>query len=354
MQTRFLLSKTVFVIGLSLIISLSFSPLDAGVTLQQATPAAPPDFIEGEYWALIIGIDKYPSLGKDKQLSVARKDAEAVAMLLKERYGFEKDRIVELYDEAATRKGIIKAFSSMTKRLSNKDSFFIYFAGHGDLAKPVGEQPKKEIAEDQSYWLPSNAAADDPSSFIFDSEVIGFVEVMGARHIYMVVDSALSARLLGRSRALGMGAIKELYQEKSRSALVSGGRYPVEAAADRNKNGHSVFAGHFLKILRQNTERYLLAKDIAEAIAVRVSSEVKGMLPRGAPLVGTGDEGGQFVFRLQKEFVGKPDAPSSAISQEVAPESGADFEKKKKEMLERLKKLEEEKQRLKMEEEKVK
>jgi hypothetical protein len=50
--------------------------------------------------------------------------------------------------------------------------------------------------------------------------------------------------------------------------LTSGGLYPVPDVADKSKQGHSTFAWHFMKILRQNTQPYLLAKDIAEPIAV--------------------------------------------------------------------------------------
>lgn len=49
------------------------------------------DFIEGNYWALIIGINKYPAMAKSDQLETAGKDAEAVAALLLARYGFEKE-----------------------------------------------------------------------------------------------------------------------------------------------------------------------------------------------------------------------------------------------------------------------
>lgn len=124
------------VLGFCLVFVLSLPLLSAGFEIAPPSPKAPAaegtpvpkdpeDLIEGNYWALIIGINKYLTMGPDKQLTAARKDAEAVAKLLKERYGFSGKRMIELYDEAATRKGIIRACSSLKRRLTDKDSLFI-------------------------------------------------------------------------------------------------------------------------------------------------------------------------------------------------------------------------------------
>src|SRR3989338_4499159 len=113
------------------------------------------DFIEGNYWALIIGIDKYSALPEDKQLKSARKDAEAVAAVLRDRYGFAKERVIELYDEAASRKTVFKAFSNLKKELTSKDSLFVYFAGHGAY------EGKIEKGNEIGFWL--LADSEEPS-----------------------------------------------------------------------------------------------------------------------------------------------------------------------------------------------
>lgn len=260
------------------------------------------DFIEGNYWAFIVGINKYPTMDKDKQLEAARKDAEAVSRILVDRYGFSKERMTELYDEAATRKGIIRAFAALKRRLTDKDSLFIYYAGHGEY-ETTGKD--KDKTEGMGYWIPTDAELDDPASYIFNSQVKDYLTNIPARHIYMVSDSCFSGALMGKTRALGLSksAIKELYQEKSRWVLASGGLYPVPDAADKGKKGHSTFAWHFMKILEKNTNPYLLVKDIIEPLAVRVSNEVQGQLPRSAPVTAAGDEGGQFVFKLKRDLL---------------------------------------------------
>jgi formylglycine-generating enzyme required for sulfatase activity len=273
------------------------------------------DFIEGNYWALIIGVNKYPNMDKDKQLEAARVDAEAVAKLLVERYGFPKEKMVELYDEQATRKGILRAFNNLKRRLTDKDSLFVYYAGHGEYEESKDKSERRKRVDGMGYWIPSDAEVDDPSSYIFNSQVRDYLANIEARHIYAVVDSCFSLSLMGRSRALGRGAIKELYQSKSRWVLTSGGLYPVPDAADKSKGGHSTFAWHFMRVLRKNTDPYLLAKDIAEPVAVGVSNEVKDQLPRSGQVVGAGDDGGQFVFRLRKEF--QRDAAKLAAADEA-------------------------------------
>lgn len=346
-MTRRLLFLAIIVLAINFVSSstvLSCGQPSEGIQAPKAD-ANIENFIEGHYWALIIGIDKYPTLGPDRQLETARKDAEAVAALLVERYGFEKERMVELYDEKATRKEIIRSFSELTGDLTDKDSLFIYYAGRGDAyVHSYKEQSEKQKVDSWAYWLPSDARLDDPSSFIFDSQVTSFIADNQARHIFLVVDSDFHAKM-GRTRRLSKAAIKELYLAKSRWALVSGGLSPVP---DSSKNGFSVFTWHFINFLEKNAQPYLLAKDIAEPIAVRVSSEVQGMLPRSAPLLGTGDEGGQFVFRLKQEFIRDkqqfdlclPIEGSLESLEEQLKKQQEEMAKKKQEMLERIKKAE--------------
>ena len=308
--------------------------------------AEPDDFIEGNYWALIIGINKYPNMDKDKQLEAARKDAEAVAKVLVERYGFSKEKMVELYDEAASRKGILRAFNNLKRRLTDKDSLLIYYAGHGEYEESKDKEKQKRV-DGMGYWIPSDAEVDDPSSYIFNSQVRDYLANIDARHIYAVVDSCFSGSLMGRSRALGRGAIKELYQAKSRWVLASGGLYPVPDAVDKNKGGHSTFAWYFMKELKKNTEPYLLAKDIAEPVAIGVSNEVKDQLPRSGQVVGAGDDGGQFVFRLKKEFLVQTQAAEADLDEQLKKAEEAlkkqqeEMAKRKQVMLEKIRQTQE-------------
>lgn len=263
------------------------------------------DFIEGNYWALIIGIDKYSALPEDKQLKSARKDAEAVAAVLRDRYGFAKERMIELYDEAATRKAVFKAFSNLKRELTGKDSLFVYFAGHGAYEGRI------EKGNEIGYWLlaDSEEPSIDPSSSIQNNQIRDFFSGHPARHIALVSDAFFSAKLIGKTSAVisSKGAAKRLYQDKSRWVLISGRNFPEPDLTDKNKQGHSLFAWHLVKVLETNTTPYLILDDLVQPLAVRVSNEKQGKLPKSAPIIAAGDEGGQFVLRLLPEFLKKGD-----------------------------------------------
>ncbi|MCP4111971.1 MAG: caspase family protein, partial [Desulfobacteraceae bacterium] len=85
----------------------------------------------GAYHALIIGIDDYKDT-KIPDLSSARKDAEAVAALLRNRYGFQTETLL---DRQASKKAIFNALRSLATSTEENDSVLIYFAGHGDIDK---------------------------------------------------------------------------------------------------------------------------------------------------------------------------------------------------------------------------
>jgi len=89
--------------------------------------------IDGNYWALIIGINEYPNLPENMQLQAARADAQEVATVLQKRYGFAKERMIQLFDKKASRDEIIMALESLDGAVSQKDSLLIYYAGHGEF-----------------------------------------------------------------------------------------------------------------------------------------------------------------------------------------------------------------------------
>ena len=277
--------------------------------------------IEGNYWALIIGINEYVNLPPDKQLEGARHDAEAVARILREKYGFAKERVKELYDTKATRRQIIIQFLTLAKTLTDKDNLLIYYAGHGVYDKDL------KLGD----WIPSDAELDDPSSFVSNSDVQRFLKAIKAKHILTIADSCFSESLMGKTRNIGAlsdAGIKELYQDKSRWILTSGGLYPVP---DKGKEGHSIFAFYLLRILERNKNPYLPVQHLIPELQRFVSNE-SSQMPKGAPIVGIGDEGGQFIFRLAYAKL----APTEDLTRENADKIQED----------RKKMLEEEKARL--------
>jgi hypothetical protein len=83
-----------------------------------------------------------------------------------------------------------------------------------------------------------------------------------------------------------------VHQLASRQAITSGG---IEPVMDGGKDGHSVFAYYFLKILKNNESKYLDAGQVYTNIKIPVTNNSE-QSPKFSPIKNSGDEGGQFIF----------------------------------------------------------
>ena len=102
----------------------------------------------GTYHALVIGNNDYAKLPK---LETAVADAEAMAELLKTRYGFK----VQLLRNA-TRNDILRALNRYRAELTEDDNLLVYYAGHGWLDRQ----------SNTGFWQLVDAEADDDLNWI--------------------------------------------------------------------------------------------------------------------------------------------------------------------------------------------
>ena len=239
--------------------------------------------ITGEYWGVLIGIDEYAHA---PNLESAVKDVQAVRTVLEARYGFHPARIKQLLNAQATRKNIENTLYALSREAGSEDSVFIYYAGHGQY----------DQARDHGWWVPTDGEPRQAGTLITNATILRYIKGMQARHVYLVADSCFSGSLFG-TRALPPITDRwyaELYKDRSRWGLTSGATEPV---ADRGLGGHSPFAYFLLKVLRENAQPYLVPSTIHESLAPLVANNTN-QVPRSEPLTQSGDEGGQFVFRL--------------------------------------------------------
>jgi formylglycine-generating enzyme required for sulfatase activity len=256
--------------------------------------------MNGKYWALLIGIDDYQSAPK---LQTAVKDVVGVRDVLVERYGFSLDNMTMLINAQATRTNVEEKLYKLGQLAKADDSVFIYYAGHGQY----DEEGRL------GWWVPVDGMPKNPGTFITNASIRDYIDGMRARHVYLVADSCFSGTLFGRARA--MPPINEqfyarLYAHQSRWGLTSGGMEPV---ADGGKGGHSIFAYHFITMLKENLDPYLIPSQIFDRIAPLIANNAS-QTPRSEPIKNAGDEGGQFVFRLVSTAPVKK-GPSAASSQ---------------------------------------
>lgn len=260
-------------------------------------PAPPPpqplrvDF--GKYYALIIGNDDYPHLTR---LKTAINDAEAIAKVLKARYGFEVKML-----ENATRYDIFKALSDLVQELGDNDNLLIYYAGHGELDK----------ANNRGHWMPVDAEPDNKANWISTVDVTDQLNILPADQVLVIADSCYSAaltrsaltqppaeRMTGAQR---LQWLKQMAHKRARLALTSGGLSPV---LDIGGGGHSVFANALLEVLTTNDdilEGSRLYNEVKARVAFRASQIRFEQVPEFAPVQFAGHEGGEF-FLVPKQI----------------------------------------------------
>ncbi len=233
----------------------------------------------GRFHALVIGNNAYQNL---KDLEMAVVDAEAVAELLEQRYGFEVEVLVD-----ATRYDIISALSRLRAELTEDDNLLIYYAGHGSL----------DIGSDEGYWLPVDAEPDNPVNWISNNNISDQLRAMSAKHVMVVADSCYSGKLTRNVAAsLKTGAersawLARMNGRRSRTALTSGGLEPV---LDAGGGQYSVFAKAFLETLRDNTE-VLDGQSLFDAIKRPIVVNAD-QTPEYADVRKAGHDGGDFIF----------------------------------------------------------
>ena len=241
----------------------------------------------GNFYALVIGNNDYQNIPK---LESAIIDAKAVGALLEKEYGF---RVTQLLD--ANRYQILSELSRFRTVLSERDSFLIYYAGHGILDEDI----------QRGYWLPVDAEADNFANWLSTTEVVDHVNGMKALHVMVVADSCFSGALVrgvrpvfdraGKpSQADYHALIRRLAKKRSRTVLTSGGLEPV---LDSGGGIHSVFAKAFLNTLGENDgimEGTQLFQRLRELVVFNADQT-----PEYAPARKSGHEGGDFIFIRQ-------------------------------------------------------
>ena len=255
----------------------------SGDPLKGLNVAKSKDMLIGNYYAVIIGIDKYQ--GKWAPLQNAVNDAKTIESTLKAKYKFNSFH--SLYNEQATRKAIIAELEWLVKNVEEEDNVFIYYSGHGEF--------KKEL--NKGFWVPSDAVSTTTADFISNNDLQTYLSGIKSKHTLLVADACFSGDLFrGNTVSVPFENSEKYYKEvhglASRQAFTSGG---IEPVMDGGKNGHSVFAYYFLKSLNENEDKFFDASQLYDKIKIPVVNN-SDQTPKLAPLKDTGDEGGQFIF----------------------------------------------------------
>lgn len=241
----------------------------------------------GRFHALVIGNNDYRQLPK---LETAVADAEAVADLLKRRYGFSVTLLLN-----ADRYAILSALNKLRESLTDEDNLLIYYAGHGELDR----------VNQRGHWLPVDAEPDSTANWISNIQITDVLNAMSAKQVLVVADSCYSGTLTRASLAQLDSALSEkaraewiklMAGKRARLVLSSGGVQPV---LDSGGGKHSVFAQAFLSILNDADgvlEGQRLYRIVAERVAASAAAASVEQLPQYAPIKYAGHEAGDFFF----------------------------------------------------------
>ncbi len=191
--------------------------------------------------ALIIGINKYRFCSP---LNYATNDAEAIAKILEEQFGFPKKNITLLLDEKATQKSIRKSFIGYADKKLTKpdDRILIFFAGHGSTI----DGNRGEVG----FLIPVDGKLEEIGTLIRWDEFIRDADLIPAKHIFFLMDACYGGLSLVRKPEFGsMRFLKDMLQRFSRQVLTAGKADEVVADGSGVKPGHSIFTAHLLNAL---------------------------------------------------------------------------------------------------------
>ena len=254
----------------------------SGVTLK-LTPNEPSTLktVVEKYYALVMGTNDYKHL---PHLQTAERDAQVIATILREEYGFETKLLLN-----ASREQIVVALNEYRRTLDQNANLLIYYAGHGYNDKEV----------EKAYWLPVDARKGDNANWISADDVTTNVKGITAKQVLIVSDSCYSGTL-ARGIEVGISEpvtrnryLQKMLNGKSRTLMASGGNEPV---ADGGGEGHSVFARAFINGLNQMDRDMFTAEEIYYNFIREAVTGKSNQAPEYNPLRNSGHESGDFVF----------------------------------------------------------
>lgn len=241
-------------------------------------------------YAVIIGIDNYPNLSPEFQLSYAVSDAKAIERILRSKFLFNK--IYTLYNEQATKSNILDLLLNKLSQISKDDAVFVFFAGHGGQEQtdfgPMGFiVPQDGNFSDMRKVISMSTIRDDISKRI------------RAKHVFYTMDSCYSGILVTKRGATSkrtrrdIAYLQQITKEPVRQVLTAGSAN--QEVLDGGPGGHSVFAGRFLEILDE-ADDFITANEISTLVKERVFSDAQArghvQTPKSGELFGLGD----FIF----------------------------------------------------------
>jgi uncharacterized caspase-like protein len=230
-------------------------------------------------FALLVGNNQYQS--PIPRLETPRRDVSAIARTLRQSLGYSV-RVAE----DARKEDIVRAVAELAREVGPADSVFFYYAGHGYLMDDTG----------MGYWIPVDGSVKTAKQWLSNTDIAKLLRAIPARQVIVVSDSCFSGTLTSEhsvsSRAAGAG---EVLRRRSVMALSSGGEEPV---SDEGRDGHSVFAWHFLQAIAA-VDATTQGFELFQGVRRGVESDYPQTPQYGAVLSAGHEAGGEYLFQAR-------------------------------------------------------
>lgn len=241
-------------------------------------------------YALFIAIDDYQG-AVWQPLKTAVNDANKIKAILESKYDFQT--IGTLYNEAATRSGILEMIKTKISQVKETDNLIIYYSGRSvNLA-------------DSSYWIPHGVLEEKAEELIAAKALKSLLSKVEAKHLLIFADAHLDENIFKVSDLSFPNDGSEKYYKQvnsllSRQAITSGSFEPFVNEGDEN----STFAKYLHKFLEKNENIFFDGKELFDLIKYPVMANTPNP-PNFGYLQNLGHEGGQFIFSKKQLVASK-------------------------------------------------
>lgn len=247
-----------------------------------------------ESWALIVGINDYPHLPR---LQGAVNDANAVAKVLKDKFGFPEDHTFVLVNQDATQHAILQHLELLAGRTQADDRVMFFFAGHGATREAAA-------GGNIGYVALIGSQLDAWATFMRIEDITRYSGLIAAKHMFFVFDACFSGLALTRKAEVERQLtdiprwLLDCMIHRTRQALTAG--LADQEVGDLTEDGHSIFTSYLLRALQGDaagSEGEITATRVMATVCDRVMKDPRSQQkPAYGDLPGS-EPGGDFVFQ---------------------------------------------------------
>ena len=238
---------------------------------------------KGTNYLFAIAIDKYKNV---PQLSNCVRDAKDFITVLQNRYVFQQENILTLFDEQATLSQINEKLDELSRNIKDEDNVIIYFSGHGYY----------KDSQKEGYLIPVDGADGSYWSYLSNSNFLSHIRAIKSFHTFLIVDSCFSGSLFASKDGSSSSYAEKAGNYPSRWGLAAG---MIEKVSDGFHGENSPFAKAIITFLKKSKEQKSPVSDLIQFVKKATANNAE-QTPIGGPLFKVGDLNGEFVFELQR------------------------------------------------------